>query len=1199
MKACPISGDYDIPSQECFNSFPLLFLEDQTYPQMVKDDNYRGRSYCYWGHEQQFGGNPAGTYYRLRYRLPPNLNGNRVLLQWHYVTGNTCFDEGYRQYDHFPAMQPMLADCHQPLPADGAVGGTLLLYKPEQFWNCAEVKIVPGDGANPTPIPAPPNTVPVPAPLIETLPPTASGRNVCGTHWIDAQRTCPVKECTSSVDCPSGKYCFSAIRCTPQTEVPVIPGSDYFYCGKDRIDAASKCGTVEATPCPSGMDSDCPEEEFCLQKIFECSGTTQYCGLSPQDSANQCSLPCPNGDADCESGETCHETGTSCDQTYADPAPSPENSGGSMPIGPNTNHCGSSWSDADSRCSVQCPMGTDSECPSGQRCYADTCGTGSGPIAYHLYAGNVEPNYNWCGTTWLDAKDRCHKPCPTGFNSECGIGEESGLPEVCFVDTRVCGLNNGATGMPTPAPVTNAPITPATLPPVPVLPPTPSCLEEDSMQVNLGYWESWSVWRAPGCNRMYPEDIDVVGNGYTHLVYSFAAVGANFEIEPYNAATSEEVPMYQRFNAIKQTHQSLKTLIGVGGWTHNDPGTYCRRFAEMAATPERRQTFAQSVVNFCRTHGFDGVDLDWEYPGDLGRCGTINDKANYGLMVQEIRSAFNSRPETQDFLITMAVPANIPYLERGYHLQSLGINLDYVNLMSYDIAGTWSAEVGSHTDMSSIRPTVDFMLSQGIPSTKLVLGLAAYARTFSLNDPETCSTVGCPFSGARGGGCVVGNAVGYTPLVTINEIIESGTYASLELNRNTESMELVTNEGEFISFDNQDTLSMKAAYAGTKCLGGYMWWAVDLIAESFTLEYSPTISPSPTISRSPTNSPTISAQPSVSPTFAPPKCCGPNETKMKSYKHCTQYYWCNRGVISEEVVGPYSGYRFNEGIQNWDIGDFTCHSSCGEPEPTPPPPPAEPSPSTRQPQQPPSGPSDKCCPHSLGYTMRSYNDCSQYYWCLNGEVLNSEVVGPLEGLVFNEVKQNWDYTTEYSCPGDPCHPTSSTLPPTPPPTSSQPEPPSSGGMCCAAGETKMKAYNGCLQYYWCYSGVVNDYLTSSSPGYLFDESIQNWVLLEGIFTCQVDPCDGSTPPPTPLPTPPPTAPPQAAPGPPAQCCDENEYAMRAIDDCKRYYWCYYGEPYVDIVGPYPNYKFDEAVQNWVWDDGTFVCPGEPCGEATG
>lgn len=151
------------------------------------------------------------------------------------------------------------------------------------------------------------------------------------------------------------------------------------------------------------------------------------------------------------------------------------------------------------------------------------------------------------------------------------MGEESGLPETCFVDTQVCGLNDGATGNPTPAPVTNAPITPVTLAPVVYIPPTP-CVPEESMRVNLGYWESWAVWRVPGCNRFFPEDIDVDGNGYTHLVYSFAAVGANYEIEAYNGAVSEEIPMMQRFNAIKQTYPHLKTLIGVGGWTHNDPG---------------------------------------------------------------------------------------------------------------------------------------------------------------------------------------------------------------------------------------------------------------------------------------------------------------------------------------------------------------------------------------------------------------------------------------------------------------------------------------------------------------------------------------------------------------------------------------------------------------------------------------------------
>lgn len=139
--------------------------------------------------------------------------------------------------------------------------------------NCAEVKIVPEEGALPTPIPAPPNQVPVPAPITETLPPTATGRAICGVGWAEAQRECPVEECVSSVDCPAGQYCWSGIRCTPQTEPVVIPGSDYFFCGMDRIDAAAKCGTADENPCPSGRDSECPGEEFCLKGVsFECCG---------------------------------------------------------------------------------------------------------------------------------------------------------------------------------------------------------------------------------------------------------------------------------------------------------------------------------------------------------------------------------------------------------------------------------------------------------------------------------------------------------------------------------------------------------------------------------------------------------------------------------------------------------------------------------------------------------------------------------------------------------------------------------------------------------------------------------------------------------------------------------------------------------------------------------------------------------------
>ena len=114
MKACPIPDDRSVPHQSCFDSFPLLFLQDETYPIMTPDNNFRARSYVYQGNAQQYGSDPSGTRFSLKYKLPPNLNGERILLQWHYVTANTCFDIGYGMYS-FPFAYPSLNDCQQPL----------------------------------------------------------------------------------------------------------------------------------------------------------------------------------------------------------------------------------------------------------------------------------------------------------------------------------------------------------------------------------------------------------------------------------------------------------------------------------------------------------------------------------------------------------------------------------------------------------------------------------------------------------------------------------------------------------------------------------------------------------------------------------------------------------------------------------------------------------------------------------------------------------------------------------------------------------------------------------------------------------------------------------------------------------------------------------------------------------------------------
>lgn len=96
-------------------------------------------------------------------------------------------------------------------------------------------------------------------------------------------------------------------------------------------------------------------------------------------------------------------------------------------------------------------------------------------------------------------------------------------------------------------------------------------------------------------------------SSYTHAIYSFASIDSRYRLEAWNGTYDNEVPLYKEFNTVKQRHSGIKTMIAVGGWSHNDPGPMQKRFSEMAASKANRQTFAKSVVQFLRTYGFDGL----------------------------------------------------------------------------------------------------------------------------------------------------------------------------------------------------------------------------------------------------------------------------------------------------------------------------------------------------------------------------------------------------------------------------------------------------------------------------------------------------------------------------------------------------------------------------------------------------------------
>jgi chitinase len=354
-----------------------------------------------------------------------------------------------------------------------------------------------------------------------------------------------------------------------------------------------------------------------------------------------------------------------------------------------------------------------------------------------------------------------------------------------------------------------------------------NCSDVDAvMSVNLGYYQSWAKWRDQSCYPVRPADIDVKGNGYTHLAYTFASINATFHLEPWGGNYDGEVPLYEEFNALKKTYPGLRTLIAVGGWTFSDPGETEYRFSDTALKAQRRKIFADSCVDFCLRYNFDGIDLDWEYPGDVDHGGRVEDYETFVLLVQEVRDAFDAAGK--DWILTIASPVSRVRLSEGFNLPVLAQSIDFFHIMTYNIFSHYqvSREIGANTGMKAIFGIISYYINQGVSSDKIVMGLAAFGRTYTLEDPS-CDTKGCYFSGPGEGGCA--GSDGFMPYFTIEEYIQSGNYKINRFNPTTLTMELVVNKNLFISYDNPDTYAIKGEFASLTCFRGVMWWSVDMI----------------------------------------------------------------------------------------------------------------------------------------------------------------------------------------------------------------------------------------------------------------------------------------------------------------------------------------------------------------------------------
>lgn len=232
---------------------------------------------------------------------------------------------------------------------------------------------------------------------------------------------------------------------------------------------------------------------------------------------------------------------------------------------------------------------------------------------------------------------------------------------------------------------------------------------------------------------------------------------------------------------------------------------------------------------------FDGLDIDWEYPGASDRGGKPEDTKNYVLLLKTLQETFAA--SGGNYGLTFTAPSSYWYL-RWFDLENMIKYADWINLMSYDLHGVWDATdpigsiVQAHTNLTEIKQATELFWRVNVPPEKIVMGFGFYGRSFTLADPS-CTKPGCPFKGASTPGpCTdTGGILAYYEIMAaLNGNTGSSKRSTITpVHDKKDAVNYFTyDNNQWVSYDDATTFGQKVDWANTVGLGGSMIWASDL-----------------------------------------------------------------------------------------------------------------------------------------------------------------------------------------------------------------------------------------------------------------------------------------------------------------------------------------------------------------------------------
>ncbi|KAJ9583635.1 hypothetical protein L9F63_022016, partial [Diploptera punctata] len=338
------------------------------------------------------------------------------------------------------------------------------------------------------------------------------------------------------------------------------------------------------------------------------------------------------------------------------------------------------------------------------------------------------------------------------------------------------------------------------------------------------YYGSWAVYR-PGDGKYDVENIDPTL--CTHIVYGFVGVSGEGQVTILDSWNEIDKAVSQcalkRFNDLKQKNPSLKVMAAAGGW---NAGSYS--FSTVVSSDSLIDKLVQSVLSFLETYGYDGFDLDWEYPTLRG--GAAGDKSNFIKLLQKLQAAF----QPKGYILSAAVSAGEATIDPAYDIPSMNQYLNFINVMTYDLHGSWDPVTGENaplyagpTDTTDSAKTlnvdtaIQYWISKGASKEKINLGMGTYGRSFTLQSASS-SDVGAAITGP-------GTAGPYTReagTLGFNEICEQKSQWTEHWN-DAQQVPYATNGNQWVGYDNVRSITIKCDYIKSQGLGGGMIWSLE------------------------------------------------------------------------------------------------------------------------------------------------------------------------------------------------------------------------------------------------------------------------------------------------------------------------------------------------------------------------------------